>query len=130
MTPKQERFVLEYLIDGNAAGAARRAGYSANSAEIIGFENLRKPKIAAAIKILTEERAEKLGIDAEWVLRKSKQLYHDCVDAEDHATTRSTIEMIGKHVTVKAWDDKKTLEHTGHFQVVSAIEGAPGSEAD
>jgi len=41
LTPKQERFVGEYLIDLNATQAAIRAGYSPSSAAEIGYENLR-----------------------------------------------------------------------------------------
>lgn len=39
----------EYIITGNASEAARRAGYSAKSAESTGRENLRKPTIQQAI---------------------------------------------------------------------------------
>jgi phage terminase small subunit len=50
LTPKQRRFVREFLIDKNATKAAIRAGYSERSASIIGWENLRKPNISAEIK--------------------------------------------------------------------------------
>ncbi len=36
LTPKQARFVEEYLIDLNATQAAIRAGYSAKTAEVQG----------------------------------------------------------------------------------------------
>ena len=36
LTPKQERFCQEYLVDLNAAAAARRAGYSKQTAGVIG----------------------------------------------------------------------------------------------
>ncbi len=49
MSPKQERFVEEYLVDHNATQAAKRAGYSEKTAYSIGSENLKKPEIAAAI---------------------------------------------------------------------------------
>ena len=55
MTAKQRRFVEEYLVDLNASAAARRAGYSPHRADAMGFENLRKPEIAAA---LCQARAE------------------------------------------------------------------------
>lgn len=45
LTAKQEAFCREYLIDLNATGAARRAGYSVDTASEIGWENLRKPQI-------------------------------------------------------------------------------------
>jgi len=50
LTPKQERFVEEYLIDSNATAAAKRAGYSKKTAKETGYENLTKPHIAAAIE--------------------------------------------------------------------------------
>lgn len=56
MTPKQERFVAEYLVDCNATAAAIRAGYSRKSASAIGNENLRKPEILEAIKKALEEK--------------------------------------------------------------------------
>jgi phage terminase small subunit len=50
MTPKQKAFADEYIKCGNATKAARQAGYSEKTAEVIGHENLRKPKILAEIK--------------------------------------------------------------------------------
>jgi phage terminase small subunit len=49
LTPKQTRFVEEYLVDLNATQAAIRTGYSRGSAEQQAYENLRKPEIAQAI---------------------------------------------------------------------------------
>lgn len=70
LTPKQARFVEEYLIDLNATQAAIRAGYSERTARFIAAENLSKPNIAAAIEVVLAERSEKTAIDAEWVLRR------------------------------------------------------------
>ena len=64
LTPKQVRFVQEYLIDPNAAQAAIRAGYSAKTARVIGHENLTKPDIAAAIEKAMAERAERTRLSA------------------------------------------------------------------
>ena len=49
MTPKQEAFVREYLIDLNATQAAIRAGYSERTAGSQSFDLLQKPEIQAAI---------------------------------------------------------------------------------
>ncbi len=58
LTPKQARFVEEYMIDLNATQAAIRAGYSKRTAGRMGTENLSKPVIAAAVqKALTERTA-------------------------------------------------------------------------
>ncbi len=70
MTPKQQRFVEEYLIDLNARQAAIRAGYSENAAKEQGYENLTKPHIAEAIAEAMAARSERTKIDADWVLRR------------------------------------------------------------
>lgn len=56
LTPKQQAFADYYLETGNATEAAKKAGYSEQTAGIIGFENLKKPNISAYI----EERLEKI----------------------------------------------------------------------
>ena len=70
LTAKQQAFVNEYLIDLNATQAAIRAGYSEKTAEIIGFENLRKPNIEKFIKEAMNKRSEKTEITQAMVLER------------------------------------------------------------
>lgn len=70
MTPKQQRFVEEYLVDLNATQAAIRAGYSEKTAGAIGAENLTKPEISAAIAAKREELAKNCAVSAERVIRE------------------------------------------------------------
>lgn len=49
MTPKQQRFVEEYLVDLNATQAAIRAGYSPRTANEQGARLLANVSVAAAI---------------------------------------------------------------------------------
>jgi phage terminase small subunit len=70
LTPKQQRFVEEYLIDLNATQAAIRAGYSEKTAKEIGSENLTKPNIAKAIGEAQNKRQEQTQIDAAYVLKR------------------------------------------------------------
>lgn len=70
LTPKQARFVEEYLIDLNATQAAIRAGYSEKTAEKIGSENIRKPEVKAAIDNAQFKRSQKTKIDANWLLKR------------------------------------------------------------
>ena len=61
LTPKQQRFIEEYLVDLNGTQAAIRAGYSAQTARAIASENLRKPAIAAKLRRrLTAKRNQTL----------------------------------------------------------------------
>lgn len=70
LTAKQSRFVDEYLLDLNATQAAVRAGYSPKRADAIGFENLRKPDIAAAIAERMKAREERTEITQDMVLHR------------------------------------------------------------
>lgn len=70
LTPKQQRFVDEYLIDLNATQAAIRAGYSEKTAQQMGSENLLKPVIAKAIQEAQNKRTEQTQIDAAYVLKR------------------------------------------------------------
>jgi phage terminase small subunit len=73
LTAKQERFIQEYLIDLNATQAAIRAGYSKKTAEVIGYENLRKPLIAAAIAAKQQKTAAKYELTQELIIRSIVQ---------------------------------------------------------
>lgn len=68
LTPKQKAFADYYIECGNAAEAARRAGYSKKTAEVIGRENLRKPTISAYIAEAIRPTEEKRIADATEVL--------------------------------------------------------------
>lgn len=60
MNQKQELFVHEYLLDGNATRAAQAAGYSKRTAYSIGQENLKKPEIRQAIDAAMTEKKNQL----------------------------------------------------------------------
>lgn len=65
LNDKQQRFVDEYCVDCNATQAARRAGYSEDSARQQGCDNLAKPYIRAAIN----ERLNQLALPAAEALK-------------------------------------------------------------
>lgn len=69
MTPRQKKFCEYYIQSGNAADAARKAGYSPKTADAIGRENLRKPTISAYIAKRIGDQDKELVADADEVLR-------------------------------------------------------------
>lgn len=70
LTPKQARFVAEYLVDCNATAAAIRAGYSKRTADRIGPELLGKTWVAEAVHAAMQRRAEAVGVSADLVVRE------------------------------------------------------------
>lgn len=74
LTPKQQRFVEEYLVDLNATQAAIRAGYSARTAEWIGPQLLGKTHVAEAVRAGRESLSKRTEITQERVLQEYARL--------------------------------------------------------
>lgn len=88
LTPKQEKFCLEYInCAGNATEAARRAGYKGNDNQIgqMGFQNLKNPKIQNRIQELKapSDKAVVLSIEDRRILL-AQTIARD-LDSEDPA---------------------------------------------
>ena len=149
LTPKQQAFVNEYLIDLNATQAAIRAGYSPNTAQQMGSENLSKPVIRNAIDKAIADRSRRTGINQERVIREIAKLAFlnpaDVIDMAEAAVKREAepddtacIEAVKVKIIptetgditereVKTYDKLKALEllgkHLGIFTDKLKMEG-------
>lgn len=81
LSAKHKMFADEYLKDLNATAAYKRAGYIAtgNSAEVSAAKLLRHPKVAAYIQERMNKRAQKLELDAEYVLKNLIEIGERCM---------------------------------------------------
>jgi phage terminase small subunit len=70
LTPRQGRFVEEYLIDLNATQAAIRAGYAPKDADVQGPRLLGNVGVSRAIASAKAERSKRTEITQERVLRE------------------------------------------------------------
>lgn len=68
LTPRQGKFAREYVTSGNAAEAARRAGYSERTARAIACEVLTKPDVQEAIQALQAENAKRWQVTRRGVI--------------------------------------------------------------
>ena len=126
LTQKQQRFVDEYIISGNATQAAIKAGHSKKTAAVTATENLRKPNIKAAIEKRNAEIQSEKTADMTEVMEyltsvmrgeqtesvaTAKGVYEDVeVSAKDRI---KAAELIGKRHG--AWTDKKVI--SGDVQI-------------
>ena len=102
LTPKQERFVQEYLVDLNATQAAIRAGYSAKTASRIGPELLVKTCISEAIQKAMKKREKRTEVTQDYVIAKLREIAEkDASDGPDselkYANKIRALELLGKH---------------------------------
>ena len=109
LTPKQQRFVEEYLIDQNATQAAIRAGYSEKTAQEIGSENLSKPMVAKAIAEAQEKLSNKAQVTVEMVVQGLLNEAKDLSEGSTQSARVSAWAHLGKHLGM--FKDK--IEHTG-----------------
>ena len=96
LTPKQQRFVDEYLIDLNGTQAAIRAGYSEKTAYSISSENLKKPEIQQAIAVRQKKLAEKRAWDMEKLVDEAETNLHGARDSRQWGSAKGALEFIGK----------------------------------
>lgn len=116
MTPRQEKFCVEYLIDLNATQAAIRAGYSKKTADRIANQNLRKLEIQSRIRKMRDEYYDKTIMSAkevEYLLSKAGrgELKEEVVVVEGLGDGVSAAQIIKKRLSAK--DRIKALELMG-----------------
>lgn len=124
LTPKQEAFCAEYLIDLNATQAAIRAGYSAKTADRIGAQLLGKTWVAERVQSLKQERAKAAQITAAYVLTTIVETIERCKQAEpvkdkdgeatgeykfDSGAVLKGAELLGKHLGL--FIDRQRMEN-------------------
>ncbi len=138
LTPKQNRFVAEYLKDLNATQAAIRAGYVARSAEQAGYQVLRNPEVRRLIDEAVARRAERVEVKSDDVLRELLRIATTDIGLafDEHGALRplkdipidvrraiSSVEVeqlpavdgmtMGTVAKLKFWDKTKSLELLG-----------------
>lgn len=124
LTPRQARFVEEYLVDLNATQAALRAGYSEAGAEVRGSELVRNRKVAAAIRAAQAARSERTEVTQDWVVERlvenveramqRREVVRDGLPSGvyqyEGAVANRALELLGKHVGM--FEDRLKVDAT------------------
>jgi phage terminase small subunit len=74
LTPKQQLFCLEYIVDLNATQAAIRAGYRPHRAHVTGSKLASISLVRAEINRLMAERRERTEVNADQVIRELSRI--------------------------------------------------------
>lgn len=112
LTPKQQRFVDEYLVDLNATQAAIRSGYSAKTADVQGPRLLGNVKVAAALAEAKTARSERTRISSDWVLEQQQALVASALSRDTDGSVevaRKALKDIGEGIGMYV----ARHEHTG-----------------
>ena len=130
LTPKQIRFVDEYMVDFNATQAAIRAGYKAKTAHVIGAENLRKPKIAEEIARRQKDLQRRTEVTQDRVVKELARVAF--ADASDYVCVETLTYENGdgtvSPIQVVSPKDTDTLSDDQRAAIASIKQGANGVE--
>lgn len=128
LTEKQRLFCLYYIKSFNATQAAIKAGYSPDTAHVIGHENLRKPNIAKEIRRLKSQLQEELFIDAMDVLnRYIKIAFADMTDFVEFG--QEEVPVIGMYGPIEI-EDPETGEKKPLTKKVNVIKFKDSAHVD
>lgn len=122
ITPKQRRFVEEYLKDLNATTAAEKAGYSHPRQQ--GSRLLTYVDIQEAVRKAQERRSQRTNITQDYVLDKLKGKA-ESAGTKDGAAVRA-LELLGKHLGM--FSDKVELETKGPAPIIQLVPAARDDE--
>lgn len=130
MTPRQDRFVDEYLVDLVATQAAIRAGYSPRRASEIGYQLLQKTTVQQVITRRMNARALRTGITQDKVLYDLEAVKQDAMSKTinknggplmaSHMAALRALELQGRHLGM--WKDR--LPVTPEISIADAIRAA------
>jgi phage terminase small subunit len=79
LTPKQQLFVQEYLVDLNATKAAIRAGYSEKTAYRIGSTLVQKSSVQEALQTSLNKRNKRIEINQDYVVSSLQEVVERCM---------------------------------------------------
>jgi phage terminase small subunit len=100
LTPKQDMFVKEYLIDLNATQAAIRAGYSEKTAHVIANQLLNKTLVSDAIKKARQEQSKRTLITADDVIQSIIDIRQMAINSDKLSDALKANELLGKHLVL------------------------------
>jgi phage terminase small subunit len=127
LTPKQERFCQEYIIDLNGKQAAIRAGYSPQTAEVQGSVLLRNLKVKNRVQVLQSKVANKLEVTALSVMKDIEEIKIRCMG------TDPTISDSGEEIEGQPFNAQGALKacelqakHLGMFTEKHQVSGPNG----
>lgn len=98
LTPRQHRFVIEFLVDLSPKAAAIRAGYSAKTAGPAGSRLLANVNVKAEIAKRQARVSDRLEITVEKVLRNLEDHMTAAAEAGQFSAAIKAAELHGKHI--------------------------------
>ncbi len=120
LTPRQARFVKEYLVDLNGTQAAIRAGYSEHTANEQAARLLANVSVKAAVDAGAATQHAQLDLTAQKVLAELLGVgYAEVASTEVRVSDKlRALELLAKHLGLLT--EQVDHKHSGRFELVWA----------
>ena len=145
MSPKQEKFCMEYIATGDSLTAYKAAGYAPgknhSDTRRRASTLLKQPKIEQRINDLREVALDRMAWSADHVLQRLDDVYQHALSNGDYTNANRSIENVAKHLGMfvdrseqkikmgSLWDSndsdavKKDIERLAEIAGFQVIEG-------
>lgn len=117
LTVKQSRFVSEYLVDGNGAAAAIRAGYGVAGGKVTACRLLTNPNVQKALQARQAADATRLSLQREDVLAGLQEAINQAREQGNPAAMIRGWSEIGKMLGLMAPETKRVELSTGQREL-------------
>ena len=102
MSPKQEKFCMEYIATGDSLTAYKAAGYAPgknhSDTRRRASTLLKQPKIEQRINDLREVALDRMAWSADHVLQRLDDVYQHALSNGDYTNANRSIENVAKHL--------------------------------
>tara|TARA_R110002020_G_scaffold214207_4_gene421193 strand:+ start:813 stop:1688 length:876 start_codon:yes stop_codon:yes gene_type:complete len=119
MSPRQEKFCMEYIGTGDAVKAYISANYKPgkNKADTTrrSYAMLHNPKIQQRITNLRNEAIKHMAWNADKVLDRFNHIYQHALDNGDYTNANRSVESVAKHLGMFV-DRSEQKIRMGHFE--------------
>jgi phage terminase small subunit len=122
LTPKQQRFTKEYLVDLNATRAAIRAGYSAKTAYSAGQRLLKHVDVARGIAEAQQKHAEKYEITLDLLTEMTLEAYWVAMADGSARGADAAVKAVAQLSKMHGFDVGKRLNDRGPIEDLTAEE--------
>ena len=102
MSPKQEKFCMEYIATGDSLTAYKSAGYAPGKNHSDTRRRagtlLKRPKIEQRIDDLREVALDRMAWSADHVLQRLDEVYQHSLSNGDYTNANRSVENVAKHL--------------------------------
>lgn len=103
LSPREQRFIEEYLKSSNATAAYKLAGYTAKTDQVAGVcasQLLTRPRVSEELSRRREAVSRKTDLTVEWFDRELLATYRAALEDGDGSTRAATLRLAGQRLKV------------------------------